>query len=120
MSGDNKVLPHHLQKKAILYVRQSSAFQAAHNRESRALQYAMRDQLAARGWHDIEVIDEDVGRSAAGHVERTVFERMVAEVPGSGRRRRGPRGVAVRPQQPRVAATRRGVPGDPMLKNWTR
>lgn len=80
MSGDNKVQPHHLQKKAILYVRQSSAFQATHNRESQALQYAMRDQLVARGWHEIEVIDEDLGRSAAGHVERTGFERMVAEV----------------------------------------
>lgn len=80
MIGDNKVQPHHLQKKAILYVRQSSAFQAAHNRESQALQYAMREQLVARGWQDIEVIDEDLGRSAAGHVARTGFERMVAEV----------------------------------------
>ena len=59
MSRDNKVQPHHLQRKAILYVRQSSAFQAAHNRESQALQYAMRTQLVERGWHDIEVIDED-------------------------------------------------------------
>jgi DNA invertase Pin-like site-specific DNA recombinase len=80
MSGDNKVQHHHLQKKAILYVRQSSAFQAAHNRESQTLQYAMRDQLVARGWHEIEIIDEDLGRSAAGHVERTGFERMVSEV----------------------------------------
>lgn len=80
MNGDSKVQPHHLQRKAILYIRQSSAFQAAHNRESQTLQYAMRDQLLARGWHDIEVIDEDLGRSAAGHVTRTGFERMVAEV----------------------------------------
>ncbi len=80
MSGDNKVQPHHLQRKAILYVRQSSAFQAAHNRESQTLQYAMRAQLVERGWHDIEVIDEDLGRSAAGHVTRTGFERMVSEV----------------------------------------
>src|SRR5687767_1703241 len=80
MSGDNKVQPHHLQRKAILYIRQSSAFQATHNRESQSLQYAMRAQLVERGWHDIEVIDEDIGRSAAGHVERTGFEHMVAEV----------------------------------------
>jgi DNA invertase Pin-like site-specific DNA recombinase len=40
----------------------------------------MRDQLIAWGWHDIEIIDEDLGRSAAGHVTRTGFERMVTEM----------------------------------------
>jgi hypothetical protein len=38
-------------------VRQSSAHQVLHNRESSALQYAMRDRLTALGWLDIEVID---------------------------------------------------------------
>src|SRR6188508_990694 len=75
-----KVRPHHLQRKAILYVRQSSAHQVLHNRESSALQYAMRDRLAALGWSEIEVIDEDLGRSAAGGVRRAGFDRMVAEV----------------------------------------
>ena len=51
-----------------------------HNRESGALQYAMRDRLLALGFTDIEVIDEDLGRSAAGSVQRAGFERMVAEV----------------------------------------
>jgi hypothetical protein len=37
-----KVRPHHLERKAILYVRQSSAHQVLHNRESSALRYAMR------------------------------------------------------------------------------
>jgi hypothetical protein len=36
-----KIRPHHLERKAILYVRQSSAHQVLHNRESSALQYAM-------------------------------------------------------------------------------
>ena len=40
-----KIRPHHLERKAILYVRQSSAHQVLHNRESSALQYAMRDRL---------------------------------------------------------------------------
>ena len=40
----DKVRPHHLERKAILYVRQSSAHQVLHNRESSALQYAMRDR----------------------------------------------------------------------------
>ena len=43
----DKVRPHHLERKALLYVRQSSAHQVLHNRESSALQYAMRDRLMA-------------------------------------------------------------------------
>jgi DNA invertase Pin-like site-specific DNA recombinase len=79
MSAD-KIKPHHLARRAIVYVRQSSAHQVLHNPESRALQYAMRDRLAALGWSEIEVVDEDLGRSAAGGVARAGFERMVAEV----------------------------------------
>ena len=76
----DKIRPHHLGRKAILYVRQSSAHQVLHNRESSVLQYAMRDRLTILGWSDIEVIDDDLGRSAAGGVRRAGFERMVAEV----------------------------------------
>lgn len=79
MTAD-KVQPHHLARKAIVYVRQSSVHQVLHNPESRALQYAMRDRLAALGWSEIEVVDDDLGRSAAGGVVRAGFERMVAEV----------------------------------------
>ena len=75
-----KILPHHLERPAILYVRQSSAHQVLHNRESGALQYAMRDRLTALGWTRIETIDDDLGRSAAGGVARAGFDRMVAEV----------------------------------------
>jgi hypothetical protein len=46
----DKIRPHHLDRRAILYVRQSSSYQVLHNRESRALQYAMRDRLVALGW----------------------------------------------------------------------
>jgi DNA invertase Pin-like site-specific DNA recombinase len=79
MSTD-KIGPQHLGRKAILYVRQSSVHQVLHNRESGALQYAMRDRLTALGFTEIEVIDDDLGRSAAGSVQRSGFERMVAEV----------------------------------------
>jgi hypothetical protein len=44
-----KIGPHRLERKAILYVRQSSPHQVLHNRESSALQYAMRDRLIALG-----------------------------------------------------------------------
>jgi DNA invertase Pin-like site-specific DNA recombinase len=75
-----KIRPHHLERKAILYVRQSSAHQVLHNRESSTLQYAMRDRLTALGWSRIDTIDDDLGRSAAGGVTRAGFDRMVAEV----------------------------------------
>ena len=76
----DKVRAHHLARKAVLYVRQSSAHQVLHNRESSALQHAMRDRLAALGRSEVEVIDDDLGRSAAGNAQRAGFERMVAQV----------------------------------------
>jgi len=75
-----KIGPHHLERKAILYVRQSSVHQVLHNRESSSLQYALRDRLTALGWSRIETVDDDLGRSAAGGVTRAGFDRMVAEV----------------------------------------
>src|SRR3954453_17671412 len=86
-----KIMPHHIGRKAILYVRQSSTFQVQNNLESQKLQYAMRDRLWSFGWCEIEVIDEDLGRSASGTVTRAGLERMVAE------------GLAVCTQQPRMA-----------------
>src|SRR5215212_5460577 len=79
MSAD-KIGAQHRARKAVLYVRQSSAQQVQHNRESQVLQYAMRERLVRLGWSEIEVIDDDLGRSAAGGVARAGFERMVAEV----------------------------------------
>jgi hypothetical protein len=76
----DKIRPRHLERKAILYVRQSSPQQVTHNRESQRLQYAMRARIGELGWKQIEVIDEDGGRSASGTVERSGFDRMVTEV----------------------------------------
>ena len=75
-----KVRPRHLARKAVLYVRQSSAHQVARNEESRRLQYAMERRLREMGWREVEVVDEDLGRSASGASERSGFERMVSEV----------------------------------------
>ena len=64
-----KITGRHLERKAILYVRQSSAYQVHHNLESQKLQYAMQERLCGLGFQDIEVIDEDLGCSAAGTVD---------------------------------------------------
>ncbi len=65
-----KIRPHHLQRKAILYIRQSSPYQVLHNLESQKLQYAMQEHLRRLGWQEIEIIDEDLGarRRAPRHV----------------------------------------------------
>src|SRR5947208_9686972 len=75
-----KIKPHHVERKAILYVRQSSAYQVNNNLESQKLQYAMEERLRNLGWREVEVVDEDLGRSASGSVMRAGFERMVTEV----------------------------------------
>src|SRR5467141_3282185 len=76
----DKIKPQHLARKAIVYVRQTSAYQVTHNLESQRLQYAMQDRLHQLGWREIDVVDDDMGRSASGTVTRVGFERMVAEV----------------------------------------
>ncbi len=93
----DKIKPQHLARKAVLYVRQSSPHQVMHNQESRRLQYAMKDRLRALGWQEIDVVDDDLGRSAA--VTRSGFERMVADV-CLGKVGASPGGVALCPQQP--------------------
>jgi DNA invertase Pin-like site-specific DNA recombinase len=76
----DKIQSQHLARKAVLYVRQSSQHQVLYNQESQRLQYAMQQRLKLLGWEEIEVIDEDLGRSAAGNDRRSGFERMVSDV----------------------------------------
>ena len=75
-----KITERHLHRRAIVYVRQSTPHQVQHHDESRRLQYAMRERVIALGWRDIEVIDDDQGRSAGGSVDRAGFHRLVAAV----------------------------------------
>ena len=80
MIGNHKITPEHLRRRAIVYLRQSTEGQVRHNKESQKLQYGMQERLRALGWHDIDVIDDDLGKSAGGTVRRPGFERMVADV----------------------------------------
>jgi DNA invertase Pin-like site-specific DNA recombinase len=75
-----KIKPQHLARKAILYVRQSSQYQVLNNLESQKLQYGMEGRLRLLGWNDVEIVDEDLGRSAGGSITRSGFERMVAQL----------------------------------------
>lgn len=67
-----------LQRKAIVYVRQSSPGQVENNPESRRRQYELVDVARHRGFRIVEVIDDDLGRSASGMVARPGFEKLVA------------------------------------------
>ncbi|MGE3711816.1 MAG: recombinase family protein, partial [Hyphomicrobiaceae bacterium] len=67
-----------LQRKAIVYVRQSTQQQVQSNLESQRRQYELVEVARRRGFDNVEVIDDDLGRSASGAVERPGFERLVA------------------------------------------
>lgn len=77
---NSKLTPERLHKKAIVYVRQSRPSQLVQNQESQRLQYGLADRARARGFENVLVIDEDLGRTASGLVERPGFQRLVAEV----------------------------------------
>src|SRR6187431_2415432 len=76
------VKPHHLQRRAVIYVRQSTPHQVLTNQESLRLQYALHGRACALGWHeaDIEVIDSDLGMSGAASDHRRGFKDLVARV----------------------------------------
>jgi len=82
MNESLKVQPHHLQRGAYLYIRQSSMRQVVENIESTKRQYALRGRATALGWRDdqIIVIDSDQGESGASAAWRDGFQRLVTDV----------------------------------------
>lgn len=82
MNESLKVQPHHLERAAYLYVRQSSMKQVVENVESTKRQYALRARATALGWSDdrVIVIDSDQGQSGASAAWREGFQRLVSEV----------------------------------------
>jgi DNA invertase Pin-like site-specific DNA recombinase len=86
MNESLKVQPHHIERVAYLYIRQSSMRQVLENIESTKRQYALRGRAAALGWRQdqIIVIDNDQGESGASATWREGFQRLVSEV-GLGR-----------------------------------
>src|SRR3984957_7159216 len=67
-----------LKRKAVVYVRRSTQAQVHTNLESRWRQYELVDVARQRGFRHVEVIDDDLGRSAGGTAARPGFERLVA------------------------------------------
>src|SRR6187397_1983932 len=74
-----KITPDHLARQAIVYIRQSTAVQVAHNLESQRRQYGLVDRARQLGWAEVDVVDDDLGRSGAG-ARRPGFERRLAAI----------------------------------------
>jgi len=82
MNRSELVTPQHLQKKALIYIRQSTPHQQISNQESLRLQYALQERAQHLGWHaqDGEIIDADLGLTGASALHRTGFQELVAKV----------------------------------------
>src|SRR5438477_6724873 len=77
-----KIRDAHLDKLAVVYVRQSTPQQVLENRESTARQYALADFAQVLGWpaERVLVIDEDQGQSGTRADNRSGYQRLLAEV----------------------------------------
>src|SRR5438876_1976609 len=82
MSAPNKIRATHLERTAIIYVRQSTPAQVRDNRESQARQYGLVEEAARLGWpaSKIEVIDADLGLSGRSAERRSGFREVVSRV----------------------------------------
>jgi len=75
-----KILATHRERTAYVYVRQSTMHQVRHNQESQQRQYELPDRARQLGFGQVVVIDEDLGRSGSGSMERPGFARLVGTV----------------------------------------
>ena len=78
----SKITPEHLQRLALIYVRQSSPGQVKHNLESQAYQYRLAERAEALGWRkeQIRIIDSDQGATARSSERRDGYKEMISEV----------------------------------------
>ena len=75
-----KITPRHLERQAAVYIRQSTLYQVRHHRESQRRQYALAERARELGFGEVLVIDDDLGRSGSGNVERRGFARLLEAV----------------------------------------
>jgi excisionase family DNA binding protein len=76
----SKIQKSHLERAAYIYVRQSTPSQVRNNVQSQRCQYGLDEHARQLGFSNIQVIDDDLGTSATGHVERLGFEALLAAV----------------------------------------
>src|SRR6266508_2957505 len=78
----SKVCDRHLERLAVVYVRQSTRQQVIDHGESTRLQYGLVERAVGLGWQAsrVLVIDEDLGKAGASAVGRVGFQRLVTEI----------------------------------------
>jgi DNA invertase Pin-like site-specific DNA recombinase len=75
----SKITSEHLACAAFVYVRQSTAYQVVNNLESQRRQYGLVERARQLGWDDVQLVDDDLGRSGGGTV-RPGFEKLLAAI----------------------------------------
>ena len=77
-----KITPSHLDRRAVVYLRQSTMKQTVDHQESTIRQYALRDRAIALGWPEsrVDIIDSDLGHSGSSTDGRLGFQRLGEEV----------------------------------------
>lgn len=78
--AEHRIQAHHLARRALVYIRQSSPGQVRTDVESTRVQLALRDKAIALGWKSPSVVDDDLGISAGGFADRPGFQKMLAQV----------------------------------------
>lgn len=82
MNTSELVHSSHVQRQAVVYVRQSTPHQALTNQESLQMQYGLGQRAVELGWipDDVRVVDSDVGRTGSSATGRRGFQQLVADV----------------------------------------
>ena len=82
MNTSELVLARHLNRRAMIYIRQSSPNQVLTNKESQRMQYALRERAVGLGWNeqDTHFVDADLGRSGTTIEQREGFQKLVADI----------------------------------------
>ena len=82
MNTSELVQPTHVQRQAVVYVRQSTPHQALNHQESLHMQYGLGNRAVELGWtsDDVRVVDSDVGRTGSSVKGRRGFQDLVADV----------------------------------------
>jgi DNA invertase Pin-like site-specific DNA recombinase len=75
----SKITSEHLARAAFVYVRQSTAYQVVNNLESQRRQYGLVERARDLGWDDVQLVDDDLGRSGGG-TARPGFEKLLAAI----------------------------------------
>jgi DNA invertase Pin-like site-specific DNA recombinase len=77
---NEKIKPHHLERRAYVYVRQSTGYQVRNHLESKERQYGLAERAKELGFGGVVVIDDDLGRTGSGMQERPGFAKLLASV----------------------------------------